>query len=225
MHIVLLESDQVHALVIMQWGSSPVSGSTITLVSSDRYTPCLGMLPVYVAGYYLRNQVHINLENLWLWVGVQFIEATATSVDADRQLIVTDSANDINYDVLSLDTCSVPDTRTVPGASDFSVPVTLVHFFEEKWLALQKRMVQYQTSIGLVGAKAVGLVLLLAVENFMRHRLVAVALAWYLRSRPDRTPSRGRADLIDFATGRWSARKNLDWTSPLFHEQSRLARY
>lgn len=184
MNIVLLGGGHAHSLVIRQWGKSPVPGATMTLVSRDRYTPYSGMLPGYVAGHYSRDQVHIDLKNLCSWASVQFIEATASAVDAEQQRIVTCSSSDVHYDVLSLDTGSVPDTRTVPGASDFSVPVKPVHVFEEKWFALQERMGQNPISIGLVGAGAGGLELLLAVEHATRHRESAVALHWFIRSRP-----------------------------------------
>lgn len=184
MNIVLLGGGHAHSLIVRKWGQHPIPGASMTLVSRDRYTPYSGMLPGYVAGHYTRDLAHIDLINLCTWAGVRFVEATATALNLNRQCINTQSTTDIDYEVLSLDTGSVPDTRTVPGASDFSVPVKPVHQFEEKWFALQDRMGQKQTSIGLVGAGAGGLELLLAVEYTMRQRGLAVSLHWFVRSRP-----------------------------------------
>lgn len=184
MKIALLGGGHAHALLARHWGKQPIPGTSMTLVSRDRYTPYSGMLPGYVAGHYTRDQAHIDLKKLCAWAGVEFIEATATALDVSQQFIKTDCTENVEYRVLSLDTGSIPDTQSVPGASDFSIPVKPVHLFEEKWLALLERTSDKPTSIGLVGAGAGGLELLLAVDHTMRERGLSVALHWFVRTRP-----------------------------------------
>ena len=56
-------------------------GIRLTLIARDAKTPYSGMLPGYVAGHYVEEQMHIDLRALCNWSGVRFVEASATAVE------------------------------------------------------------------------------------------------------------------------------------------------
>ena len=131
-HVILAGGGHAHALLIRKLGMTPQHGIRYTLVSPDRFTPYSGMLPGLIAGHYSHDQVHIDLERLCQWAGVNLIKASVDAVDADANKITTSLGQDLSYTLLSLDTGSTPNI-SVPGVSEFAVPVKPVSSFWQRW--------------------------------------------------------------------------------------------
>ncbi len=169
--IVLLGGGHAHAVVIKKWGMKPIPGVRMTLISRDSLTPYSGMLPGLLAGHYSLTDAHIDLSRLCRWAHVRFIQADITGLDAKRKYISLDRRPPVAFDIVSLDTGSTPNLKSVAGAREHTVPVKPVHRFHDRWQSLLKRLEHQQSTldIGVVGAGAGGFELLLA----MQHRLNA----------------------------------------------------
>ena len=216
--IVLLGGGHTHSLVVKKWGMKPLPGVRLTLISQSALTPYSGMLPGFVAGHYTREETHIDLARLCRWSGVRFIEARADGVDTDARCVQLENHPNIEYDLLSIDTGSTPDVESVPGASEFTVPVKPVYLFEQKWQALLDRVKLHQrnsvatqggttkqspaqqtqddiVTLGVVGAGVGGFELLLALDHALKQQSANCQLHWFvrgsapLRQQPDRVAS------------------------------------
>lgn len=175
--LVLLGGGHSHALVLRMLAMAPIKGARLTLVSPDPLTPYSGMLPGQVAGYYRREQTHIDLARLCQWAGVRFVRAAATHLDADDQQLTLSDGSRLNYDWLSIDIGSRPDSADTPGAQAHAVAVKPVASFSDRWDALLSTLSPGDTpSIAVVGAGAGGTEMALAIEQACRRRGINAAI-------------------------------------------------
>lgn len=174
-HLLLIGGGHAHVMALKMLGMAGIPGVRITLISNSVLTPYSGMLPGLIAGHYQYDEVHIDLARLCRALNVRFIEDTVESLDLKRQRVFCRQHPPYRYDVLSIDTGSTPDIKTVPGADVFAHAVKPVDRFLRFWLGLQARMQTLPASetfkVALVGAGASGVEVALA----MQHRLSEVA--------------------------------------------------
>ncbi len=165
----------------------PMPGVRLTLVSRDVLTPYSGMLPAYVAGHYTHAETHIDLARLCQWAGVRFIQASVAALDLKNNRAILDDRPEMaafEFDVVSINTGSTPDTDSVEGAFEFAVPVKPVNRFAGKWQALNQRLStekESKVSIAVVGAGVGGFELLLSVHHALASSSSAVQLHWVIR--------------------------------------------
>lgn len=185
--IVLIGGGHTHALLIRKWAMKPLPGVRLTLVSRDVLTPYSGMLPAYVAGHYSHAETHIDLARLCQWAGVQFVQASVTGLDLSSNRVLIDqrpSLAAIEFDLLSINTGSTPDTSSVAGAAEFAVPVKPVNRFAGKWQSLNQRLATddaKEVAIAVVGAGVGGFELLLSIHHALAERGAPAKLHWVIR--------------------------------------------
>lgn len=73
---------------------------SVTLVSAEPYLVYSGALPQYMGGFYEWHETAINLKKLCERYGVEFIRARVDSVDSQKQLITTETGQELGYDYL-----------------------------------------------------------------------------------------------------------------------------
>lgn len=170
--IVLAGGGHAHALLIRQWGMQPIPGVRLTLVSPDPNTPYSGMLPGLIAGHYSFEEMHIDLVRLCDWAGVQFICSEVTGLDPDRQTVSIKGEPQFEYDVLSINTGSTPDT-SIAGVAEFAIPIKPISRFWQRWLQFKSILEQSdkQASAAIVGGGAG------SVEAIL-------AMAWSCKNNP-----------------------------------------
>ena len=169
--LVLIGGGHSHVGVLKAFGMQPLPGVRITLICTDAHTPYSGMLPGYVAGHYDFDAVHLDLLRLCVFAGARFIQAEVTGIDRIHRKVQLRDRPALDYDVVSINTGSTPQTDTIAGAAEFAVCVKPIASFNQRWLALlaQVRQGVGPKRIAVVGAGAGGVELLLA----MQHRLDA----------------------------------------------------
>ncbi len=167
--LVLIGGGHSHVGVLKAFGMQPLPGVRITLICTDAHTPYSGMLPGYVAGHYDFDSVHLDLLRLCVFAGARFIQAEVTGIDRNHRKVHLRSRPALDYDVVSINTGSTPQTGNIAGAAEFAVCVKPIASFNQRWLALlaQVRQGVGPKRIAVVGAGAGGVELLLA----MQHRL------------------------------------------------------
>jgi len=186
--VVLLGGGHSHALLIRRWGMRPLAGVRLTLISQDVLTPYSGMLPGFIAGHYSHDDIHIDLSRLCRWAGVRFIEATVTGLDLEQKQVTLADRVSMEYDVLSIDTGSTPNTHQVVGAKEHAISVKPIHQLQNRWLDFCERLkqapiaTQTRQHIAVVGAGVGGFELLIALDRALRERGVDYCMHWILRS-------------------------------------------
>jgi len=99
-----------------------------------------GMLPGWVAGHYSADQCSIDLVSLTRQAGATLRLATATGVNAARQCVTTAAGETFDYDVLSIDTGSVPDISSLAGAREHGILIRPIEEFMAQWPPLVDRL-------------------------------------------------------------------------------------
>ncbi len=171
--IVLVGGGHSHVGVLKSFGMQPIPGVRITLICTDMHTPYSGMLPGYIAGHYDYDAVHIDLSRLAVFAGARLYRDEVIGIDRVNRKVLCRNRPPVPYDVLSINIGSTPQLQGVPGAAHHAIAVKPITRFNDRWLALLKRVQQHpgQTTVAVVGAGAGGVELLLAMQFRLRNEL------------------------------------------------------
>lgn len=167
--LVLIGGGHGHVHTIKMFGMKPMEGVRLTLITRDVETPYSGMLPGYVAGYYTRDESHIDLGRLCSFASVRLLHVEACGLDTGRKLVYCkDGRPPIYYDVVSIDIGITPKPHP---AKTCITAVKPIDGFAIRWEAILKRCMKITSeeklSIVIVGGGGGGVELSFAV----RHRL------------------------------------------------------
>lgn len=165
--LVLIGGGHSHAIALRQWGLNPLPDIDLTLISDVEQTPYSGMLPGHVAGFYSYEETHIDLRRLAQFAGAELIIDRAMDIDTEHNLIRCEN-HQLEFDYLSLDIGSTPQTLAVPGASQYAIAAKPVPIFLEAWYKLQQLAVsqpESPLSIVIVGGGAGGVELALNMQT------------------------------------------------------------
>ena len=199
--LVLAGGGHAHVEVLRRFRLVPHAGIEIVLVSPHPETPYSGMLPGLVAGFYRRDEAHIDLASLAAFSSCTFRQTRVVAIDAPGASLLLEDGARLHYDVLSLDIGSTPATGGIPGAREHAIGVKPVDAFMARLEALIERAREGGLRrIAVVGGGAAGIEMLLA----MRHRLLAEThganIAFDLVTDvPDLLPSHGSQARAVFA--------------------------
>ena len=171
--LVLAGGGHSHVIVLKRFGMKPMPGVRITLICRDVETPYSGMLPGHVAGHYTHDEIHIDLGPLARFADARFYHDEVVGLDPVERKVICRNRPPVPYDVLSIDIGSAPLTHDVPGAFGTVVPVKPISNFVDRWNALVARVLatEQPVRIGVVGAGAGGVEMLLAMRHGLRTRL------------------------------------------------------
>lgn len=173
--LVLVGGGHAHLTVLKRFGMRPLPGVRLTLVTRTSQSPYSGMLPGLVAGHYAADDMHFDMRTLADFAGARFIHAEVTGLDPGARRILCRDRAPIEYDVLSLNTGSVPAQAALAAQAAWATPVKPIDAFHARWLALKTRALAATGpfAIGVVGGGAGGVELLLAVRHRLRTELAA----------------------------------------------------
>ena len=190
--LVLVGGGHSHVIVLKKFAMKPLPGVRLTVIARDVHTPYSGMLPGYVAGHYDFDEVHIDLRPLCQFAGARLYHDTAVKIDSRAKQVICAGRPAVPYDVLSINIGSTPSFDDIAGATDFTTPVKPINNFIDRWHGLVDRVLKSPGPhrIGVVGAGAGGMELLLAVQSRLRNLLAeqgqsADGLEFHLISRSE----------------------------------------
>jgi len=170
-HLVLLGGGHSHLAVLKHLGMYPVPGLAVTLITKDIHTPYSGSLPGYIAGVYQFDDIHIDLRKLALFAGARIIREEVTQLDLDKKCIVLADRPNINFDVLSINIGSKPDTSQIPGAEKYAIGIKPIDAFLQSWPEILKTAVSTiteqskQFTLAIVGGGPASVELALAAQH------------------------------------------------------------
>ncbi|MEL7408216.1 MAG: FAD-dependent oxidoreductase, partial [Cyanobacteria bacterium J06558_2] len=116
---------------------------------------------------------HINLKSLAEFAGAELILEKAIGLDIEHNQVIVENSQ-LQFDYLSLDIGSTPQTITVAGAAEYAVAAKPVPQFLEAWYTLQKSAASEPTkplSIVIVGGGAGGVELALNINARLERLL------------------------------------------------------
>jgi selenide,water dikinase len=170
-NLLLVGGGHSHVTVLKEFGLRPMPGVRLTMVSREVLTPYSGMLPGLVAGHYQFHETHIDLAPLAKFAGARLLHDEVVGLDLAEKRAFLITNDPLHYDVLSIDIGSTPDLTEVHGAAETAIPVKPISNFMERWERLRARVLASQGTvrIGVVGAGAGGVELLLAIQCALQH--------------------------------------------------------
>lgn len=128
-HIVLVGGGHAHATALLALAAQPIAHTRLTLISESPQAPYSGMLPGHVAGFYRREDMHLDLAALARRAGARFVEAAAIGLDRAGKTVLLRDHPPISYDLVSLNVGATPDLTDVAGAAEHGLPVKPISAF------------------------------------------------------------------------------------------------
>ncbi|WP_424971906.1 selenide, water dikinase SelD [Dinoroseobacter sp. S76] len=131
--LVLIGGGHTHALVLRQWGMTPLPGVRLTLIDPHPSAPYSGMLPGHIAGHYARQDLEIDLVKLARFAGARLILGRAEGLDMATREIHVPGRAPVRYDIAALDigvTSRLPD---LPGFSEHALAAKPLGRFADHW--------------------------------------------------------------------------------------------
>ncbi|MEE4661226.1 MAG: selenide, water dikinase SelD [Halieaceae bacterium] len=171
--LVLLGGGHSHMLALTRLAMDPPAGARLTLVSDTDFAPYSGMLPGLVAGHYSFHEAHIDLRRFCSTRNLRFVRAAVKGIDPNLGRVHLEGRPPLEYDLLSINIGAQPELDSVPGASEYALPVKPVGTLYRRWTKLRERLVGAAgpLRIVLVGGGAGSVELAFAVH----HRLDGAA--------------------------------------------------
>jgi selenide, water dikinase len=176
--LVLIGGGHSHAIVLQMWGMKPIPGVRLTLISDGSDTPYSGMLPGYVAGFYSREECHIDLRSLCQFAGAQFYHDRAIGLDLTQQQVICQNHPPVGFDLLSIDIGSTPMT---PHIGENMIPAKPVPEFLRWWEDLCQQSLD-RLSLGIVGGGVGGVELAINMQKRLEPLVAQLELHLFSRS-------------------------------------------
>lgn len=169
--IILAGGGHAHLAVLADWALHPLPDTERGLITSARHTAYSGMLPGWLAGHYLAEDLQIDLAPLAEKAGAKLTIADVVGLDPDRRRLTLSSGDQVEFDLLSLATGGETDISSLALLGDRLLPVRPVGTFMERWSALLNANARATSiNIAVVGGGAAGVELALGAAAAVQQR-------------------------------------------------------
>lgn len=174
--LVLMGGGHSHAIALRLFGMKPLPGVRLTLITDASDTPYSGMLPGHVAGFYTREECHIDLRPLCQFAGAQLYIDSVVGLDLEQNWVLCANRPPVRFDWLSIDIGSTPKKPEVLGDLDAVIPAKPVRQFLENWQRIVEQVAQNPERplcLSIVGGGVGGVELALNVQHRIQEILKA----------------------------------------------------
>jgi selenide,water dikinase len=146
-------------VLLRDWGRARLENVETILVAPSPYQVYSGMVPGVVAGHYALQEARIDLARVAGRAGVHLRLDRALAVQASERSLLLEKSGKLQYDLLSLDVGSAPDTR-VPGSAEHAIAMKPFGASLEKVSKMKAA-----GRIAMVGAGAAGVEMAMALRQ------------------------------------------------------------
>ena len=127
--IVIVGGGHSHVHVLRAYAASPPPGCRLTVIVDTPTAVYSGMVPGYVAGQYIRDELEIDASALARRAGANVVIGRAVRVDPGRRLIEVAGCPEIPYDVASFNIGSTVAGLDLPGVREYAIPSRPIGLF------------------------------------------------------------------------------------------------
>jgi pyridine nucleotide-disulfide oxidoreductase family protein len=195
--VLLLGAGHAQLSVLQALARQRLPGGDMLLVTPHTRQFYSGMVPGLIAGRYAEDDCAIDIAPLAKQAGVHLRIGQAVALDAAAKKVTLGDGEQIDYDVLSVNTGPVQDRERIPGAREFALFVRPIENFIALWKQTRALAEERPLSVVLVGSGAAGVELVLAVRAALgtRAELALVADGPLLASYTDAVRRKAQAAL------------------------------
>src|SRR5262245_62923938 len=178
--LLLAGGGHAHVGVLAAFARAPLPASEVTLLSPFPRLIYSGMLPGWIAGHYMLDECAISLESLAARAAARFRPGHLARIDLDARIAFTESAEEIGFDLISIDTGPVINPNAITGVADHAIALRPIESLIGQWERLLAHLadtteVQTLTVIG-GGAGGVELALACAFRSAFARLPLRVTL-------------------------------------------------
>ena len=168
-HLVLLGAGRAHLQVLKSLARQGTGDMNVTLVAPHPYYIESAMLPGYVAGDYVLEDLRIALDGLVEASGAHFVPAHVISLDPAGRRVQLSSGDAVPYDVLSVNVEPAVDRDAVeavmPGARRNALFTRPLETVVQLWPQLQALARERALQVAVVGDGVPAVELAMAVAH------------------------------------------------------------
>jgi pyridine nucleotide-disulfide oxidoreductase family protein len=168
--LLLLGAGHAQVSVLSSLAQQRMPSADILLVTPHTRQFYSGMVPGLIAGRYAEDDCAIDVVPLAKAAGVHLRIGQATAVDAAAKKITLADGEQIDYDVLSINTGPVQMRERIPGAREHALFVRPIENFIALWKQTRAMADERPLSVVVVGNGAAGVELVLAVRAALGAR-------------------------------------------------------
>ena len=132
LNLVLIGAGHSQIHVLKHFGMKPIEGLNIIIISDVLKTPYSGMVPGYIGGIWKKEEIFIDVLKLSNFAKANFIHTKVNYINTIKKTIYLEDHPPILYDILSINTGSVPNTNLIKGANKYAISVKPISKFIDK---------------------------------------------------------------------------------------------
>lgn len=131
--IVMLGGGHSHAIALNYLAHHPIPGVQVQVIHPGTHALYSGMIPGHLSRHYARDACQIDVQQLARRSGATLTQTEAIALDLDRQQVICASGESIGFEVLSINTGSVPLLPPGVVSSDRILSMKPLAQFLDQW--------------------------------------------------------------------------------------------
>jgi len=120
--VILVGGGHSHVQVLESLANRPLADAKVTVVVDKPIAVYSGMVPGFVAGQYMAEELEIDIPRLCRWAGVECLVEPVEIIDATARQMVLESGNRLSYDLASINVGSTVAGLDLSGIREFAIP-------------------------------------------------------------------------------------------------------
>ena len=155
--IVMLGGGHSHAIALNYLAHHPIPEVQIQVIHPGTHALYSGMIPGHLSRHYARDECQIDVQQLARRSGAILTQTEAIALDLDQQQVICASGESIGFEMLSINTGSVP--MLPPGVilGDRILSIKPLAQFLDQWQRFESQARDLQSdrsiqSIAIIGA-------------------------------------------------------------------------
>lgn len=183
-HLVLVGGGHAHLQVLRHLATDPLDGLRVTLISREVYVPYSGMVPGYVAGHYVWEDIHIDFMSLCARCGASLIREEVCELDIPNQRIKMNGRPDLHFDLLSINVGSASNLPVLQHQEGHVSVRPISNFLNSLDALFMRAKKQAEADVTIVGSGAASIELAFALAHrfqmepaIQKHRIAMVTIS------------------------------------------------